>query len=583
MFKHLKNIINFTLILSIVLLIGCGSKTMKKVKDLVEVGMYEEAVPLLEMEVQEHPKNAEAHFLLGRCHLALGNINAGSEAFSRAIKIKPILAKQVGKVVYELAEEFSKRSEKAFMYDSLIDLSLYYDPSLREKVSKDFFNKALETQSEYDFFRYLEKAVQASSKMKKPAAEELIKKANTLLNSGQLEKADRYYSKAMEYHFTEKMKKLVAEEIIRRANELLDIGELKKADKYYSQATKYHSDVKEKIREQWTSKLEMLDANISNIKLVEFLNLAKKYQYLSILGEKILNKAESLLKVDNTTAAQTYLRSGIELGLFQNQQAFSSRLNSSIIELNNQMLSINRDKFIETMKYFTPQMQKVADARGLYLRTAFHYYNGNTRNATETAKLISNKYPQSKEALLIKALIEPLPAGRRVVNLSKSGDFGWGSFAFTINWLDIKTSPPSVIFNVSIRNILSDKTTWFIFSGDWKLKSSRSWIKRTKERCESENFYILDDLGNRYYAKMPLFTDIAVASREGSPGRQVFNFTNDAIILNPRQEITHDIIFPIVKKEACMLTFVSPTHNGHQWEIKFKNIPLRDVKFERIR
>jgi len=543
----MKNLKIFAFILGLMLLtfyfIGCGSKQMRKAEELVEVGMYEEAIPLLEMEVKEHPKDAEAHFLLGRCYLAIGNIKAGREAFSRAITIKPILGKKVGEVVYELAKEFSKSSEKAFLYDSLIDLSVHYDPSLKEEVSKDFFEKALMAQSEYDFLRYLEKAVQASNKMKKPAAEELIKKANTLLNSGQLEKADQYYSKAMEYH----------------------------------------SDVKEKIREQWTSRLESLNANISDINLRELLNLAKKYQNLSILAERVLNKVDSLLKVDNTTAAKTYLQSGIELGLFQNQQAFSSRLNSSIIELNNQMLSINKEKFIETMIYFTPQIRYVDDPRGLYLWTAFHYYNGNTRKATEIAKLISNEYPQSKEALLVKALIEPLPVGKRIVNLSKSGDFGWGNFAFTINWVDIKASPPSVIFNVSIRNILSDKTTWFIFSGDWNLKSSRSWIKRTKERCESENFYILDDLGNRYYAKTPLFTDIPLAARENSPGRQVFNSTNDAIILNPRQEITHDIVFPMVKDEVCMLTFISPTHNGHQWEIKFKDIPLREVKFERIR
>jgi len=85
----MENLKKFVFILGLMLLtfyfIGCGSKQIRKAEELLEVGMYEEAIPLLEMEVKEHPKNSEAHFLLGVAYLYTDQMHSARNSFERAV------------------------------------------------------------------------------------------------------------------------------------------------------------------------------------------------------------------------------------------------------------------------------------------------------------------------------------------------------------------------------------------------------------------------------------------------------------------------------------------------------------------
>ena len=61
----MKRIIALSLILLGFVLLGCGSGNVKKARELLDLGLFEQAVELLEQEIKEHPKNAEA---LSGCH-----------------------------------------------------------------------------------------------------------------------------------------------------------------------------------------------------------------------------------------------------------------------------------------------------------------------------------------------------------------------------------------------------------------------------------------------------------------------------------------------------------------------------------
>jgi len=67
----MKRIIALSLILLGFVLLGCGSGNVKKARELLDLGLFEQAVELLEQEIKEHPKNAEAHFILANTNAEL--------------------------------------------------------------------------------------------------------------------------------------------------------------------------------------------------------------------------------------------------------------------------------------------------------------------------------------------------------------------------------------------------------------------------------------------------------------------------------------------------------------------------------
>jgi len=67
----MKRIIALSLILLGLGILGCGSGNVKKARELLDLGLFEQAVELLEQEIKEHPKNAEAHFILANTNAEL--------------------------------------------------------------------------------------------------------------------------------------------------------------------------------------------------------------------------------------------------------------------------------------------------------------------------------------------------------------------------------------------------------------------------------------------------------------------------------------------------------------------------------
>lgn len=97
---------------------GCRSKEMGRAEDFLAAGMCDQVVPLLQMEVQANPKNAEAHFLLGKAYLCLASEKDAKESFSKAILLDGSYSKKVPQAYFEVAINFLLDEEKV---DKAID------------------------------------------------------------------------------------------------------------------------------------------------------------------------------------------------------------------------------------------------------------------------------------------------------------------------------------------------------------------------------------------------------------------------------------------------------------------------------
>ena len=269
------------------------------------------------------------------------------------------------------------------------------------------------------------------------------------------------------------------------------------------------------------------------------------------------------------------------------QNTAKKLLMDRIVTVGNEMLDRDPKYFMENFTKLVkiyPQVTAATSPAALYVFTVYAYYKGDIKRAKKFASILSSQHGSAEEAKATATLLELFTPGEKIVlNRQKSGDFGWGVFTFTLEWLETTTTSTEIAISVESiqttpKRFDKEPRTYFIYAGDWQAYGRRE----KKEYCEAERFYLMDGLGNRYYAKMPLFTSIPEAKGKGQPGRQKFNSQNDTIILLHGEKISDTIVFPPISQEACVITFVSPKHNGHQWEIKFENIPLRNITFKKL-
>ena len=122
---------------------GCTSKEMKKAKEFMEASMYDQAISLLDIEIQDNPKNAEANFLLGKCYLQTSNHSKVEKYFRNAVLLDPDYKEDIGNICYEKSLELYKVNDTIYA-------NLYYEeglknnPTFRENFAKQLFDYASE-------------------------------------------------------------------------------------------------------------------------------------------------------------------------------------------------------------------------------------------------------------------------------------------------------------------------------------------------------------------------------------------------------------------------------------------------------
>jgi tetratricopeptide (TPR) repeat protein len=127
----------------ILFLFSCTSREVKKAKEFMDAGMYEQAISLLEIEIQANPKNAEASFLLGKCFIQTNNRFKVEECFKRAILLNTDYRKDVGNIYFDKSLELYK-TDNPSNATSYYGEGLKYNPSGSEEFASKLYNYANE-------------------------------------------------------------------------------------------------------------------------------------------------------------------------------------------------------------------------------------------------------------------------------------------------------------------------------------------------------------------------------------------------------------------------------------------------------
>lgn len=129
-----------------VFLIACGSsKEVKRAREFIDARMFDQAIVLLNQEIQQNPKNGEAHMLLGECYLGKGVFGQAEQEFNTATLLDKDLTSQVSKDCYALGKDLAK-GNKTNAHRALM-MAVKYDPSL-EKDEQFYFLTYVDTEDD---------------------------------------------------------------------------------------------------------------------------------------------------------------------------------------------------------------------------------------------------------------------------------------------------------------------------------------------------------------------------------------------------------------------------------------------------
>jgi tetratricopeptide (TPR) repeat protein len=132
--------------LALVVALGCGEKSGRaRAKEFIAAGMYQEAVPVLQMRIQSDPTDAEAHFLLGKAFLGVRERRSAEEEFQRAGLLDSSLGRDVGAAFLDIGSVYLSKTESRdieYGYD-LLRVAAEKTPSLSDEVAVHFRRRGL--------------------------------------------------------------------------------------------------------------------------------------------------------------------------------------------------------------------------------------------------------------------------------------------------------------------------------------------------------------------------------------------------------------------------------------------------------
>lgn len=138
------SVVLWIILLAILLMSSCsGSKEVRKAKEFLDAGMFDQAIILLKQEVQTDPKNAEAHMLLGIAYLGKGMNALAEQELNTATVLDNSLTQEAGKRCYDVAKYLVK-TDRSKAHTALIK-ARDYDLSL-EKEEQFFFLTYIDTE-----------------------------------------------------------------------------------------------------------------------------------------------------------------------------------------------------------------------------------------------------------------------------------------------------------------------------------------------------------------------------------------------------------------------------------------------------
>jgi len=177
------------------ILSGCGSKNVKKAEDYMNAGMFEQALQLLQIEVQDNPKNAKAHYLLGVALLSIKSVRSAEEEFNRAILLKASYRDKVGEGYFRAAMGLFDKEDRSTAGEFLQE-AVKNDPDIKDRITKSLFDRGIEMGNKdpesSKVLEYFTAAKYYDSKFNEEIGKFCYSTANSLIEKGSLIKAAEY-------------------------------------------------------------------------------------------------------------------------------------------------------------------------------------------------------------------------------------------------------------------------------------------------------------------------------------------------------------------------------------------------------
>lgn len=133
-------------LLASVVFVGCAEKNGRaRAKEFLTASMYQEAIPVLQLHIQSSPTDAEAHFLLGKALLGIGDTGPAKEEFQRAGLLNSKFAQDVGSAYLDIGSVYLSKAELRsikYGYD-LLRVAVEHNPALSDKVATSLRQKGL--------------------------------------------------------------------------------------------------------------------------------------------------------------------------------------------------------------------------------------------------------------------------------------------------------------------------------------------------------------------------------------------------------------------------------------------------------
>jgi tetratricopeptide (TPR) repeat protein len=279
----MKSVFTVLIIISSLLtFIGCGSKEMSKAKDYMDAQMYNEAISLLEIEIQANPKNVEAYYLAAQCYIELNNTRQSEEYFDKAILLDTDYSVKVGEYYYEKGFKLWKEKRYYSAQDYYIKAKKYY-PEGREYFAQKLFDYATEISetetSAYEVTNLYIFVTNIDNKFNEDVAKQCAKLSNSLFEKGFYELSFEYGEFSIKYDpgFINSLAKLYqtyatkllevpdkSNEAINYFDRSIELNSSSRADIakiYYDYSKKYESQNNAELTLLFAERCNNLDSN----------------------------------------------------------------------------------------------------------------------------------------------------------------------------------------------------------------------------------------------------------------------------------------------------------------------------------
>jgi tetratricopeptide (TPR) repeat protein len=118
------------------------NQDVKEAKNFMEMGMYSQAIELLNKRINENPSDAEAHLLLGECYLNQGDYLKAKGQFDNALKLNSNLSNRIGLLYKKYGDNANDTSQMEAALN-LYQEAISYHLNLKEQIIKEVYDQGM--------------------------------------------------------------------------------------------------------------------------------------------------------------------------------------------------------------------------------------------------------------------------------------------------------------------------------------------------------------------------------------------------------------------------------------------------------